>query len=916
MNKYAVAILSSCMLVSLPAVSATWYYVGASNDWWNAESYSATTSPSGNTVMPGATDRIATKTGQKLYFDDTTVAFLNTIAGINMSTTGTRLYINLSTNAVVNCALGDVGAHGYYGNWLVKDGAGTLSFDGLAGNDPMIGIYGTAPNKNNYRYAMSFDVRQGAIRMEPKRDDVYRSYLGSVTLSAGATFHNAAGSRHELYYYGSLSGAGTFTSENTGDANNVYFMGTDSPPTEFSGTLSGKMNVKFKHSTYLTGADNTGVSVIRGYGYAEGNDNVGVVGVRSWAGSFGGKTIGTQDGACCLRFLNEADEVVTSSITVKNSPFVVDAGARGGITFQPTSNWWGWENTANVQQRLVFTGSNTIACVFNGPCDNRPKYPSFFVTKRGSGTWRFDNENIPNSNTSIDGLRGVFAVDEGVLEAVSLAEKGERCSLGYADELFEDVSAATNTLVKAPYAIRLGSPTTGEGTLSYIGTAAKDISTRPIGVQGKGRLKAPNAPYLNWSGIAGLDSGAQNVLTIECAPWQTNVVKNVSGPLSLVKDGAGELVLEENVAFLGSLAVKEGTLRLVNLSDAPYEYFKVTVKETAASSSNPIYDGYKIITEPDGTDCDRRMSRSFNISEFGLYDSAGKRINAYQNSWNGDEPIDWTFETLEPGQIAPYPTQGVSVFIDAYTAWAWYAADNKVFLATISSSATKYRYAQYHWTDGSKYMQADKPETWLSLVQRLKGEDVGKTAMMDLNFLARASHQPTAIEVFGSADGKHWDSLFATNNIETTESMYFWLSNGASADVKRPDSSAHPKFPLPRTTQKPVFGFVAPSSLSVAPGATLKLVGSPVAVSNLVVSAAGAGAIEGPFAFAESGTLEIPDLPEDDNAVLPGSYIGCSGFANIANWTVTKGGKLMRRTLSVVDGQIVVSTKGLRVIVK
>lgn len=580
----------------MPACAADWYFVGASNDWWNAASYSTSASPSGNIVMPSGTDRIVTRKGQKLYFDDTTVAFLNTIAGINMAETGASIYLNLTTNAVVTCAIGDIGGHPYYDNWLIKDGEGVLSFNSAQGKEPNVGVYGSGTRKNTYRYTLSFDIRQGAIRMDPKREDVFRSYFGSVILSAGTTLYNAAGAQHDLYYGGYLSGGGTFTSENTGDANNVYFLGTSSPASEFSGTLSGKMKVYFKHSTYLTGTDNSGVSSISSYGgYNEESENTGVLGIKTWAGSLASNEISTHNGAYCLRFLNDADEVVTSPISVKSSPLVIDAGARGGVSFEP-SDWWGLQNSADVQQRLIFTGSNTIANVFNGPCDSRYGKPSFFVTKRGSGVWRFDNENISNDNKSIVRMRGVFAVDEGTLEAVSLAEKGERCSLGYADQLFEDVSAATNTLAVLPYAIRLGSPTTGEGTLSYIGTEPKAISTRPIAVQGKGRLKAPNAPYLNWSGITGLNSGVENVFTFECAADQVNTVSDISGNLSIVKDGPGELRIERNITFSGGLSVKQGSATLVNCNNAPYEYFKVTVKETAASSSNPIYDSFKITT--------------------------------------------------------------------------------------------------------------------------------------------------------------------------------------------------------------------------------------------------------------------------------------------------------------------------------
>jgi hypothetical protein len=431
-------------------------------------------------------------------------------------------------------------------------------------------------------------------------------------------------------------------------------------------------------------------------------------------------------------------------------------------------------------------------------------------------------------------------------------------------------------------------------------------------VQGKGRLKAPNAPYLNWSGIIGLDSGVENVMTFECGADQINTVSDISGNLSIVKDGPGELRIEDNIAFSGGLSVKQGLATLVNFNNAPYEYFKLTIKETAASSSNPIYDSYTITQNTTWTG---KTSRRFNVGEFGLYDADGKRVNDYQKAWDVGDSIDWTFETLQPGQIAPYPTEGVSVYNNGYNSYAWFAVDDR-----LAYPSSKYRLAEYHWTAGTGYMQIDNPETHISLVQRLEHEDVGKVAMVDVHFMTLDRSQPTALEVFGSADGEHWDSLFTTNNIEITSSYpkYMWLSDATatSAGAARPESVNHAKFPLPRTTQKPIFDFAAPSSVSVASGATLKLVGSPVEVNKLVVSVSGAGTLEGAFNFAESGTLEIPDLPEDDNAVLPGSYIGCSGFANIANWTVTKGGKLMRRTLSVVDGKIVVSTKGLRVIVK
>ena len=904
----------------LPSIATEYYYVGASNDWWNAASYSTTTSPSGNTTMPGASDSVVARKGQKLYMDDTTIAFLNGIRGINMNSTGASLYINLTTNATITGAIGDVGGHPYYDNCLIKDGAGVLSFDGVNGVAPNWGIYGSGTSKSTYRYCMSFDVRGGAIRLEPKRSDVYRTYIGSVNVEAGTTFYTVNGTGQQVFLTGTLSGAGTFTTENTGAAYEVFITDRSGglPAGEFSRVLSGKMNVKIKQSTYLTGTDNSGVSALSGLGYDPDNDNIGVIGIRTWAGSYGKNSVHTQNGSFCLRFLNVEDELVKAAFAIKYSPLVIDAGARGGVWFQP-SNWWGWENVNNVQQRLIFTGSNTTANVVNGPILNNNGYPSFFVTKCGTGIWRFDNENITNSNTSITGLRGVFAIDEGTLEAVSLDEAGKRCSLGYADQLFEDVSAATNTLAKVPYAIRLGSPTTGEGTLSYIGTAARGIKTRPIGVQGKGRLKAPNAPYLNWSGIKGLDSGVENVITFECAADQTNFVSELSGALSVAKDGPGDLVLNGNVAITGDVVVTQGKATLINYNNAPYEWFKVTVKETAAASPLDLYSNLVITT---GTDWSANFSRRFEIEEFGLYDSNGNRVNAYQSEWASTttniNTAGWTVETLQPGQIAPSPTGEVSPLSNGFLSYAWYAADKTVYFPNVASSQ-KYRAASYYWNNGTKYAQYDKPDTWISLVQRLKSEDIGKIASLDICILPMQRWTPTALEVFGSADGQHWDSLFATNNIEVSTSSRIWLSGGTvgTSNVSKPENVSHPKFALKRTTQSTEHALPSLRSVSVADGATLKYVGvTPLTVSNLVVSVAGAGTLEGAFEFAANGTLEVPDLPDASTVTLSaGSCVGCTGFANIENWSVTRGGIPLRRFVRIVDGNIVISKHGMQIIV-
>ena len=57
------AVLSiSIFHVAISFGGTIYYYVGASNDWWNAASYSTTTSASDNKTMPGSQDSVIVRT--------------------------------------------------------------------------------------------------------------------------------------------------------------------------------------------------------------------------------------------------------------------------------------------------------------------------------------------------------------------------------------------------------------------------------------------------------------------------------------------------------------------------------------------------------------------------------------------------------------------------------------------------------------------------------------------------------------------------------------------------------------------------------------------------------------------------------------------------------------------------------------
>ena len=73
--------------------------------------------------------------------------------------------------------------------------------------------------------------------------------------------------------------------------------------------------------------------------------------------------------------------------------------------------------------------------------------------------------------------------------------------------------------------------------------------------------------------------------------------------------------------------------------------------------------------------------------------------------------------------------------------------------------------------------------------------------------------------------------------------------------------------------------------------------------------------IEG-FAFAENGTLDVLDLPSDGGA-LPGTYVNCTGFENIRNWTFTVGGETTGKYKVAVSGDSIrIVPVGMRVVVR
>lgn len=73
-SDFMLALSAACLCFSSLADAANFYWVGVSNDWRNAASYSSVAGGPGGTQMPGAEDRVVLSANQKVYVDDSAAA--------------------------------------------------------------------------------------------------------------------------------------------------------------------------------------------------------------------------------------------------------------------------------------------------------------------------------------------------------------------------------------------------------------------------------------------------------------------------------------------------------------------------------------------------------------------------------------------------------------------------------------------------------------------------------------------------------------------------------------------------------------------------------------------------------------------------------------------------------------------------
>ena len=849
-------------------------------DWTSSDSYVEEAAPSNSAV-----DIVYMPQDFTANVDDTTIAGLSTFARL-VPTTNSVLAINISNDATVSCAITSFGEVKGDPGKIEKRGSGML----------LLASCGTVKTSKNdvYDYYVDIDTSAGSVRLPADNSTVNYLMLRSLNIGEDAVLYMSTNFTHDVQY---LSGSGLVTNH-CSTMRSLRLAGYKEKKT-FSGRINGKIRVLVLGSANFTGTENT--SGGQGFYIAPSTLNdvdagAGVVGLASIgdpseassAGS-GSYVYFSASGGQLLYLGNGETAKKNMRFTRANVayPPTINAGVHGDLKLEGTlSPGMKDDEVAPLVHRLVLTGSNAVESVISA------KMPLLtvgetnvmvHVTKRGTGTWRFSSTN-QGDRKSVGGL----AVEEGTLAFDTIAEAGTACSLGDAANFVETnaVPAVEGNFV--PYAIRLGNRNyipEVDPVFQYVGDSAGRCSTRPIVVDGRGHLRYSGNGSMSFAGISAAAGSTNATLVLDgssTAANEVNVLADGTGgeSLGIEKDGEGTWMIQNDSTFSGPVKVKAGTLILRNPDK--YTYFKFTIRETW---------GTQLETEITDPTC-------IQLNELALYSVEGNRINK-----------DMTFVSgLDIGSLVP----GTAMYDKANSSYASSRSLNGVFEDTMT---------EYWWEKFPQMTLASDETTWVSILMRLPDDsaEVGsydfvptQTVHKDTKKDHKGAYIPRVFSFSGSTDGVNWHELSVTNILRGTAEK--WAKDTALGNVPlnfAPDQ-VRTGFPVNVSCTPSATAFANISTVSVAPGATLKVIGS-VTLKDLTLSAAGNGTIQG-ATFAASGTIDMTDVSDPLTAVAGITFTDVKGLENLSNWALHLNGKpTFGYRIFYENGQFLLKPKGLTI---
>ena len=549
---------------------------------------------------------------------------------------------------------------------------------------------------------------------------------------------------------------------------------------------------------------------------------------------------------------------------------VFDGGVTGGLTFTGV-----WKNLTTgggrvrpdgTASRMVIRGSNTTECVLANSLGENCATNALVLIKQGTGTWRMTADGTKAN-------KGPIFVEKGTLAFDTIANRGEACSLGLSTLLSTNWYGAADVPL-ASYAYLLGDGTKSvdatTGTMAYRGGAVGACTNRPFAVRGAGRVADTGSGSLRLMGAYAAEPGVNSlVLSGTGADNCFSDVTNGVGQLKVVKEGTGSWRLAGNVALDGGVEVRSGTLRISN----QFTWYRLNLRES----------------------CEKAL---FGFRLFGLWDAEGNLLTTGLTNNTGREALK--FAAGETGSLT-YET-----YPNGTRTWIGGALNYADVTDPLNPKA-----GNLLRCSASPNAVATDPSTWVRFAMHLP-EGSAPAACYDMRAEEPSStsakgNEMKSFSMDASADGIRW-----TESVSSVDANDGWGVAGNWYSTKKSSRTAADGFRIAQTHD--TVRTIAPlGSVSVAAGATL-VVDPGVTANALVCEAAGGGTIDG-LAFDEEGSFELKDgkLP----LTVPMTLRNVTGLENVANWTVSVGGKLKAgaRIVPGPDGfQILPS--GLTIILK
>ena len=710
-RRFALCIVMAACAAFAAFGVATNTWISGKTDWNSAGSYVENRVPSPGDVVVVDSDASVSDA------DSDSFGVVAALGAIDIANDATMTFdvsgVVTAKCAVCGYALDKNGKVTRSGGKLVKAGEGTLVLS--------VGANTIGPN-----YLMrggTLEIRSGCFKPPADYTSGY-CYIGTLAISNGATFFTVGGHSKARTYVSSLAGDGCVTNELSGTAN---FQIDSASACTFSGSVDGSISFRKPYGRVnLLGTNSlcTAAMMVHENG-SIGAKTFGLAGEPSSVGAGSSLAFGGPGGFASLGSGVPA-ETTDKNLSIDTVGKVYfDGGTNASLTFTGSFKAAAASGSDASQRVMELRGSSGSLCVVAGKVEDsdasNPKCPIHFV-KKGLGTWRFaDTEDVATDRAWGGGL----TVEDGTLLFDSLEERGTACALGLATNLYSSETAALDGAEHVDYAYCLGAGGT-EGTLELNGESGNAVwcTTRPAVLKGDARFVNSTSRRFRFVGVSGVGSGART-LTLAGSGAVENVIADISDgeagcTVSLVKEGSGTWYLDGSNSFSGSISVKAGTLVVRN--PANYGWLRWTLRANYGDDF-------------------------VNIVEFGIYDSAGSRINSGMTT-TAD------FAAIAYNQAA-YQTR--------YMYYELAALSNMFDDTTSLWGAVRY---VNNDTNNRILLNESDPSTHIPIVMRLP-ENAERIDSYDIVGRYGGTRPLKSYLLEGSVDGIHWDCIRDSMNAGT-----------------------------------------------------------------------------------------------------------------------------------------------------